>query len=87
MALFDENRCRVCGCTDDRACAGGCYWVNSEHDLCSACVRKVMDKLYCPACIAKSGIYPPCESEGACCYDLSDIPELNGTPDCGGERQ
>lgn len=29
--------CRVCGCTDDRACPGGCCWV--EPDLCSACVR------------------------------------------------
>jgi len=28
--------CRVCGCTDDHACPGGCYWV--ELDLCSACV-------------------------------------------------
>lgn len=27
--------CRVCGCTDDHACPGGCYWV--EDDLCSAC--------------------------------------------------
>lgn len=27
--------CRVCGCTDERACAGGCSWV--EADLCSAC--------------------------------------------------
>lgn len=27
--------CRVCGCTDDRACDGGCSWV--EPDLCSAC--------------------------------------------------
>ncbi len=27
--------CRVCGCTDDRACRGGCWWV--EWDLCSAC--------------------------------------------------
>lgn len=28
--------CRVCGCTDDNACDGGCYWV--EKDLCSQCV-------------------------------------------------
>jgi len=28
--------CRVCGCTQERACPGGCYWV--EDDLCSACV-------------------------------------------------
>lgn len=26
--------CRVCGCTDDEACPGGCEWV--ENDLCSA---------------------------------------------------
>jgi hypothetical protein len=32
--------CRVCGCTDDRACPGGCFWV--EPDLCSSC----MDKTY-----------------------------------------
>jgi hypothetical protein len=31
----DEPRCRVCGCTNDRACAGGCHW--AEPDLCSAC--------------------------------------------------
>lgn len=28
--------CRECGCTDDHACPGGCFWV--EKDLCSACV-------------------------------------------------
>lgn len=27
--------CRVCGCTDDEACEGGCHWV--EPGLCSAC--------------------------------------------------
>ena len=34
----DVRRCRVCGCTDDHACPGGCYWV--EEDLCSECVGK-----------------------------------------------
>ncbi len=29
--------CRVCGCTDEHACPGGCYWV--EPDLCSACAE------------------------------------------------
>lgn len=30
--------CRVCGCTDDRACPGGCSWLDIPHDdLCSAC--------------------------------------------------
>ena len=30
-----EQKCRVCGCTWEQACPGGCYWV--EEDLCSAC--------------------------------------------------
>lgn len=32
-------RCRVCGCTDERACPGGCSWVEDPGggDLCSAC--------------------------------------------------
>ncbi len=33
----DFRRCRICGCTDDNACEGGCYWV--EEDLCSACAE------------------------------------------------
>ena len=31
-----EQQCRVCGCTWNNACQGGCYWV--EEDLCSRCV-------------------------------------------------
>jgi hypothetical protein len=27
--------CRVCGCTEDSACEGGCHWVGP--DLCSQC--------------------------------------------------
>lgn len=30
-----EPACRVCGCTESRACPGGCWWV--EEDLCSTC--------------------------------------------------
>jgi hypothetical protein len=29
--------CRVCGCTDDCACDGGCYWVDRRCTLCSNC--------------------------------------------------
>lgn len=35
MANATVRRCRVCGCTDTQACAGGCWWVG--RDLCSAC--------------------------------------------------
>lgn len=29
--------CRVCGCTNDRACEGGCTWANHGRTVCSAC--------------------------------------------------
>ncbi len=32
-----QGVCRVCGCTDDAACEGGCYWVDETETLCSAC--------------------------------------------------
>jgi len=35
------QKCRVCGCTQERACPGGCYWV--EPDLCSSCVDEQIE--------------------------------------------
>ena len=32
----DVPVCRVCGCSNEDPCEGGCQWV--EEDLCSACV-------------------------------------------------
>jgi hypothetical protein len=34
---FTMGTCGVCGCTDDRACEGGCHWVNEDHTLCIQC--------------------------------------------------
>lgn len=31
-------RCIGCGCTDDRACPGGCSWFKKDPPICSACV-------------------------------------------------
>lgn len=47
-AWVDERppRCRICGCTDDHACPGGCSWV--APDLCSTCEglrQHVLDEL------------------------------------------
>mgnify|MGYP001576987882 CR=1 FL=1 len=43
MVLLDSARecvCVLCGCTDSRACHGGCSWVKVDRDngcgLCSA---------------------------------------------------
>lgn len=33
-----KRSCRCCGCTNEKACGFGCYWV--ERDLCSACKTK-----------------------------------------------
>lgn len=33
-----DRKCRVCGCTPDQACPGGCFWV--EEDLCSSCASE-----------------------------------------------
>ncbi|RJL20183.1 hypothetical protein [Bailinhaonella thermotolerans] len=36
----DRPRCRVCGCTEDAPCPGGCGWVRDPlmlGNLCSAC--------------------------------------------------
>lgn len=34
-----EAFCCVCGCTENRACRGGCYWIDSDEmeDRCSQC--------------------------------------------------
>jgi hypothetical protein len=34
------RRCRVCGCTDGRACPSGCWW--ALPDVCSQCVGMSM---------------------------------------------
>jgi ParB/RepB/Spo0J family partition protein len=44
----DEPACRVCGCTDERACEGGCQWVEDPQqlgDLCSTCLPAVAAQL------------------------------------------
>jgi len=40
-ALFDKDPrfCKVCGCSSDHACPGGCHWVTD--DLCSNCVFSI----------------------------------------------
>lgn len=29
--------CRVCGCTQDRACLQGCAWADKTKTLCTTC--------------------------------------------------
>lgn len=37
-----EQTCRICGCTDSKACEGGCSWV--LPGICSKCVTREVPK-------------------------------------------
>jgi hypothetical protein len=32
-----EARCVICGCTESRACEGGCSWASWDPPVCSRC--------------------------------------------------
>lgn len=34
----DAGTCWVCGCTEQQACEGGCFWTDVEQRVCSSCV-------------------------------------------------
>lgn len=37
-----ERSCRFCGCTETKACHGGCVWLDrAKGDVCSACVHNL----------------------------------------------
>ena len=39
-------KCSGCGCTEDNACFGGCYWVSTDPPVCSSCAS---EEELCPA--------------------------------------
>lgn len=43
--MVAKRVCRLCGCTEDRACPGGCAWANDDRDLCTACAGKTVAAL------------------------------------------
>jgi hypothetical protein len=57
-----EAACHFCGCTEDRACPGGCAWVPSALpiDVCDACAPTVSGKGFPVVRVA-----PPAELAGA----------------------
>ena len=77
QAMSGVATCRVCGCTDDEACEGGCYWVEDPEglgDLCSTCLIELHEKFEaavqaeCRRCAEESGLKRPedCQAEGIC---------------------
>ncbi len=37
--MIQAGQCLQCGCTDERACPGGCIWANVTATLCSRCAQ------------------------------------------------
>lgn len=61
---FTLRYCHACGCTDDTACAGGCYWVSTAR--CSTCRDRKLRRALTPT-----------EAEGLLeLYLLSSTPAL-----------
>lgn len=54
----EKRKCRICGCTDDKACPGGCYWVG--RDLCSKCEEIISLKKAIK--LLKASVF--CDSQG-----------------------
>lgn len=40
MRKKKEKKCAGCGCTEHKACSGGCAW--ELDDVCSACVSDIL---------------------------------------------
>jgi hypothetical protein len=47
-AIKQKHKCRFCGCTDKKACKGGCHWISP--DVCSLCegrlIAEVLNKFF-----------------------------------------
>ena len=40
-----ENKCKYCGCTELRGCSNGCWWINSDENICSNCGHENQEDL------------------------------------------
>lgn len=49
-----EQVCWVCGCTNERGCPEGCWWV--ERDLCSSCSAEVLPAIGYAAALHDAGV-------------------------------
>ena len=40
-----ENKCKYCGCTELIGCSNGCWWINSDENICSNCGHENQEDL------------------------------------------
>jgi hypothetical protein len=43
-ATINPGTCCVCGCTTERACPGGCAWVDEDQTVCSECFVPALER-------------------------------------------
>lgn len=58
----DEPACRICQCTENQACPGGCYWVPDPlqaGELCSACLELAEAQAAGLACVVCVTMFRP----------------------------
>lgn len=51
---LDDPACRGCGCTEDRACPGGCWWAADEEQLAAG--LDPMTGNLCTACLPATDV-------------------------------
>lgn len=53
--------CKFCGCKEDKACSGGCYWVSIDksrrHGVCSNCAISTKEANKFTKCLISDPIY------------------------------
>lgn len=82
------DACRVCGCTEDRACPDGCWWVPDPAglgELCSSCAvalaggpGAVLQAIYAVLAVARAGLAAAAGGAAAAgnysaCLQLADL--------------
>lgn len=82
---FDVAACRLCGCTEDAPCEGGCMWVyDPDGDLCSRCLDGVHAALasVLPALQAALGTAPLSQvsADLAVLARWADVPDAPSAP-------
>lgn len=94
-AGIDVATCRVCGCTEDEPCDGGCLWVEDPEglgDLCDRCLFELRDRFNeaardaCFRCAENAGLPTPAQClAGDICRFWPDRPGAQVVSEKAGE--
>lgn len=69
-----SRACRACGCTELRACPGGCWWVlldvHSPSGICSTCAEQIE---WHPALLRAIGFDDPVSQAIIHAFQMSEL--------------